>query len=95
MSSVKAKVVEAISGVKHTGQGETILVTGGSGFIAAHILNAFLDRGYNVRATVRSQALQTRSRRPMDTMATSCLLRLFRTHKRRELLTKQLKVCRV
>lgn len=33
----------------------TILVTGASGFIAAHVLITFLEAGYNVRATVRSQ----------------------------------------
>jgi len=30
------------------------LITGGSGFVAANVLNAFLSRGYNVRTTVRS-----------------------------------------
>jgi nucleoside-diphosphate-sugar epimerase len=38
-----------------SGQGKTVLITGGSGFVAAHVLNAFLSRGYNVRTTVRSQ----------------------------------------
>ncbi|KIM95596.1 hypothetical protein OIDMADRAFT_106257 [Oidiodendron maius Zn] len=33
-----------------------VLVTSASGFIAAHILNTFLDSGYNVRGTVRSIA---------------------------------------
>jgi len=56
MTSVKAKVEDALNGVKHPGQGETVLITGGSGFVAAHVLSAFLDRGYNVRATVRSQS---------------------------------------
>ncbi|KAA8574443.1 hypothetical protein EYC84_005908 [Monilinia fructicola] len=37
-----------------SGEGKTILVTGGNGFVAAQILNAFLSRGYNVRTTVRS-----------------------------------------
>jgi uncharacterized protein YbjT (DUF2867 family) len=46
----------SLDGVKHIGHGETVLVTGGSGFVAAHVLNAFLGRGYNVRATVRSQS---------------------------------------
>ncbi|KAF2135281.1 uncharacterized protein K452DRAFT_214353, partial [Aplosporella prunicola CBS 121167] len=35
---------------------KTVLVTGGSGFLAAHVLNSFLERGYNVRTTVRSEA---------------------------------------
>jgi nucleoside-diphosphate-sugar epimerase len=34
---------------------QTVLVTGASGFVAAHILDSFLDAGYNVKATVRSQ----------------------------------------
>lgn len=39
-----------------SGFGETILVTGGSGYVAAHILNSFLDRGYYVKTSVRSQS---------------------------------------
>ena len=34
---------------------DTVLVTGGSGFIASHTIRALLDRGYAVRATVRSR----------------------------------------
>jgi nucleoside-diphosphate-sugar epimerase len=34
---------------------QTVLVTGGSGFIAGHVLDVFLNAGYNVKATVRSQ----------------------------------------
>lgn len=34
----------------------TVLVTRGSGFAAAHVIRAFLNKGYNVRATVRSEA---------------------------------------
>ncbi|KAH8592762.1 putative cinnamoyl-CoA reductase [Bisporella sp. PMI_857] len=41
MDSVKAK---------------TVLVTGGTGYVAAHVLNSFLSRGYNVRTTVRNEA---------------------------------------
>ncbi|KAJ8060110.1 hypothetical protein OCU04_011720 [Sclerotinia nivalis] len=37
-----------------SGMDKTILVTGGNGFVAAQILDAFLSRGYNVRTTVRS-----------------------------------------
>ncbi|EED23494.1 cinnamoyl-CoA reductase, putative [Talaromyces stipitatus ATCC 10500] len=33
----------------------TVLVTGASGFIAAHVVAAFLRNGYNVRGTVRSE----------------------------------------
>ncbi|GAB7350515.1 hypothetical protein MBLNU459_g1108t1 [Dothideomycetes sp. NU459] len=35
---------------------QTILVTGASGFIAAHILTTFLTAGYKVRGTVRSES---------------------------------------
>jgi|SRR5277367_5181464 len=56
MTSVKAKLQDILNDVRHIGNGETVLITGGSGFVAAHVLNAFLDRGYNVRATVRSQS---------------------------------------
>lgn len=34
---------------------QTVLVTGASGFIAAHVVEAFLKKGYNVRGTVRSE----------------------------------------
>lgn len=34
---------------------QTVLVTGASGYIAAHVVEAFLKRGYNVRGTVRSE----------------------------------------
>lgn len=36
--------------------GETVLVTGGSGFVAAHLVRELLERGYRVRTTVRSTA---------------------------------------
>jgi nucleoside-diphosphate-sugar epimerase len=34
--------------------GETVLVTGGSGFVGAHCILQLLDQGYRVRTTVRS-----------------------------------------
>ncbi|OCF42692.1 dihydrokaempferol 4-reductase [Kwoniella heveanensis CBS 569] len=34
--------------------GDLVLVTGASGFISSHTVQAFLERGYNVRGTVRS-----------------------------------------
>jgi len=60
MQSLKAKVKEALHH-NHDSSIEngktTILVTGGSGFVAAHVLNAFLSRDeYQIRATVRSQS---------------------------------------
>ncbi|WP_435522559.1 NAD-dependent epimerase/dehydratase family protein [Chryseobacterium indoltheticum] len=33
---------------------ETVLVTGGSGFIASYCMITLLNNGYNVRATLRS-----------------------------------------
>ena len=33
---------------------ETVLVTGGSGFLAGHAIARLLDDGYRVRATLRS-----------------------------------------
>jgi len=35
---------------------QTVLVTGASGFIAAHVIKEFLTAGYNVVGTVRSEA---------------------------------------
>jgi nucleoside-diphosphate-sugar epimerase len=35
---------------------QIILVTGASGFVAGHVLSSFLDKGYNVRGTVRSES---------------------------------------
>lgn len=34
---------------------QTILVTGASGYVAAHVIKAFLQAGYKVRGTVRSE----------------------------------------
>lgn len=58
MESIKAKVQNVLHAHHHarkSGKGKTVLVTGGSGFVAAHVLNAFLSRGYNVRTTVRNE----------------------------------------
>lgn len=35
---------------------DTVLVTGGSGFVASHLVNQLLERGYRVHSTVRSLA---------------------------------------
>lgn len=42
--------------------GELVLVTGGSGFIGAHLIIQLLQAGYNVRTTVRSLARETEVR---------------------------------
>ncbi|KAH0493525.1 hypothetical protein TgHK011_000189 [Trichoderma gracile] len=35
---------------------QTLLVTGANGFVAQHIINEALTRGFNVRGTVRSES---------------------------------------
>jgi nucleoside-diphosphate-sugar epimerase len=35
---------------------QTVLITGASGFLASHIIDSFISRGYNVRGTVRSKS---------------------------------------
>lgn len=40
-----------------------VLVTGASGFLAAHIIQKFLDTGYHVRGTVRSRETAEKTRR--------------------------------
>lgn len=43
------------SAKSNSGLGKTVLVTGGSGYVAAEVLSALFSRGYNVRTTVRNQ----------------------------------------
>ncbi|KAI9736802.1 MAG: methylglyoxal reductase (NADPH-dependent) gre2 [Claussenomyces sp. TS43310] len=57
MEAVKSTVQKAVHGIAGTtGAGKTVLVTGGSGFVAAGVLEAFLSAGYHVRTTVRSHS---------------------------------------
>jgi len=35
--------------------GQYVLVTGGTGYLGAHVVSVLLDRGYKVRAAVRNQ----------------------------------------
>ena len=39
----------------------TVLVTGGTGFVASHLVSQLLDRGYTVRASVRSLANEAKT----------------------------------
>lgn len=39
-----------------TGSHKVVLVTGANGFIATHVVQTLLQRGYHVRGVVRSQA---------------------------------------
>ncbi len=41
---------------------DTVLVTGGSGFLGAHTIVQLLDAGYDVRTTVRSLRRETEVR---------------------------------
>ncbi|MEG8035166.1 NAD-dependent epimerase/dehydratase family protein [Sphingomonas sp. LR61] len=40
---------------------EHVLVTGGSGFIAGHLILQLLDAGHRVRTTIRSSTVHPRS----------------------------------
>jgi nucleoside-diphosphate-sugar epimerase len=51
MDAIKSKLKNLTSPKKK----DTILVTGASGFVAAHILNSLLSAGYSVRGTVRNE----------------------------------------
>ena len=48
-------VIDDIPGTPGLTTGK-VLVTGGSGFVATHLVSQLLDRGYTVRASVRSLA---------------------------------------
>ena len=61
-STVSRTIDGATSGTTSNGE-QTILVTGASGFVAAHVLNEFLDNGYRVRGTVRSEASAAKVRK--------------------------------
>jgi nucleoside-diphosphate-sugar epimerase len=43
-----------MSNIAKSPASQTILITGASGFVAAHVVSVFLKAGYNVRGTVRS-----------------------------------------
>ncbi|KAI9717258.1 MAG: hypothetical protein M1812_004785 [Candelaria pacifica] len=63
VSAVINGVNNVTNGASSTHSNETILITGASGFVAAHVLNAFLSHGYNVRGTVRSEETANKVRK--------------------------------
>ena len=50
---------------------DTVLVTGGSGYIASWCVARLLDEGYSVRTTVRSLAREAEARRAIATVASA------------------------
>ncbi len=63
METIKNSIDNTTNGTTSNHGDETVLVTGASGFIAAHVLNSFLSHGYNVRGTVRSEETANKVRK--------------------------------
>ncbi len=66
MSSIITQVTETvgqITGSSKPKSSQLILLTGASGFVAAHVLNSLLQHGYKVRGTVRSEATADKVRK--------------------------------
>lgn len=66
MSSIINQVTKTVSQLTDSNKPKTsqlILLTGASGFVAAHILNSLLQYGYKVRGTVRSEATADKVRK--------------------------------
>ena len=56
INKAKNVVNQATNSSKSNDRPQLILLTGASGFVAAHVLNSLLQHGYSVRGTVRSEA---------------------------------------
>jgi len=63
METVKKIGQKVASTFTNGASSEPVLVTGASGFVAAHVLNEFLEHGYSVRGTVRSEETASKVRR--------------------------------
>lgn len=63
VNAVKSAIGQSTSSKKPDGSPQLILLTGASGFVAAHVLNSLFQHGYNVRGTVRSEATAEKVRK--------------------------------
>ncbi|CAK7230781.1 hypothetical protein SEUCBS140593_007705 [Sporothrix eucalyptigena] len=69
-TSVETAATTAVNS-KEKNASTTVLVTGGSGFIASHLILQLLAAGYTVRATLRSLSREAAVRKSLSTAFTS------------------------
>ena len=63
ISAAITKARNAIASNTAMGKPQLILLTGASGFLAAHVLNSLLRHGYSVRGTVRNEGSASKVRK--------------------------------